>query len=347
MKVAIIGAGWYGCHIASELLTKNIQVEIFEKESSIFSNASFYNTGRLHQGFHYPRSFTTRENCFNNFQKFKNKYGFACEKVGNNYYLVSNKDSILDFETFKNIFLTEFGSLHVANKEDIWFLKNIDGAILSEEVAVNPIKIKRFFYEKLESILHLNNPIHTIKAKDNQVIVNDNFFDFCINCTYNAFLPLKVEEDFSFEVVMSVVLKRKKQSWDTSFVIMDGDFFSLNKCLFYDEENSLDFYSLYHVKHSVLYKSGSFEDTQNYLKNISKKEIDFSELLIEVERFFPSFSDEFNIVDKSFVMRTKLNNNNANRECIINREGNLINIMSGKISSIFDAFDSINSIIYP
>ena len=41
-KIAIIGAGWLGCHIASELLNEKnkYNVHLFEKEKDIFLGAS-------------------------------------------------------------------------------------------------------------------------------------------------------------------------------------------------------------------------------------------------------------------------------------------------------------------
>ena len=60
-KIAIIGAGWFGCHIGSELKKKNLEISIFEKEDDIFKNGSGNNTNRLHLGFHYPRSKKTRK----------------------------------------------------------------------------------------------------------------------------------------------------------------------------------------------------------------------------------------------------------------------------------------------
>ena len=56
-KIAIIGAGWFGCHIALEILKLNkFKIQIFERNKDIFNGASSNNQNRLHLGFHYPRS---------------------------------------------------------------------------------------------------------------------------------------------------------------------------------------------------------------------------------------------------------------------------------------------------
>ena len=61
-KIAIIGAGWFGCHIAHQIKKKlnKFDIKLYEKEKDIFLGASSNNQNRLHLGFHYPRSKQTR-----------------------------------------------------------------------------------------------------------------------------------------------------------------------------------------------------------------------------------------------------------------------------------------------
>ena len=59
MRIAIIGAGFYGTYIAYKLSEqKKYEVSIFEKNKNICCAAS-NNQYRLHTGFHYPRSIDT------------------------------------------------------------------------------------------------------------------------------------------------------------------------------------------------------------------------------------------------------------------------------------------------
>ena len=70
-KVLIIGAGWFGCHLFKNLNRKKYSLKIFEKNNSIFSSQSGFNSNRLHMGFHYPRASKTRHQCVNGFVNFK------------------------------------------------------------------------------------------------------------------------------------------------------------------------------------------------------------------------------------------------------------------------------------
>ena len=80
MKIAIIGAGWFGCLIADELIKKDYEVHIYEKEKKIFNNASGNNQNRLHLGFHYPRSEKQYYNQKKGFEEFKKNLGRFCKE---------------------------------------------------------------------------------------------------------------------------------------------------------------------------------------------------------------------------------------------------------------------------
>ncbi|MGR7996918.1 FAD-dependent oxidoreductase [Xanthobacter sp. ZOL 2024] len=60
-KIAVIGAGWYGCHIASSLASIGVEVVVFERNKRPLHEASGNNQFRLHLGFHYARHHGTRQ----------------------------------------------------------------------------------------------------------------------------------------------------------------------------------------------------------------------------------------------------------------------------------------------
>ena len=55
-KILVIGAGIFGCCIASELAKIGYDVVLIEQDSDIMQRASKLNHNRIHFGFHYPRS---------------------------------------------------------------------------------------------------------------------------------------------------------------------------------------------------------------------------------------------------------------------------------------------------
>ena len=54
-KVAVIGGGIFGI-TAAFTLSQNNEVDLFEKNDDLITQASYVNQYRLHRGSHYPRS---------------------------------------------------------------------------------------------------------------------------------------------------------------------------------------------------------------------------------------------------------------------------------------------------
>ena len=147
MRIAIIGGGWVGCHLANNL-KKNNKVVLYEK-NQIFSGSSFFNQNRLHLGYHYSRSYNTRALCKDTFNKFYNQYSFLVEDIKKNIYSVPLNESLIDFNTYLKIF-EDFNTHELTS---IKSLKNIEGSIIVEEKYINPVKSKKYFEESLNGVV--------------------------------------------------------------------------------------------------------------------------------------------------------------------------------------------------
>ena len=101
-KIAIIGAGIFGCTLAI-ILSKKFEVEIFEKKSGILNEASKMNQFRFHLGFHYPRSQKTIKEIQKNYNDFFKFYGRDVYGNTHNYYFVSKKKSKINFQQYLKV----------------------------------------------------------------------------------------------------------------------------------------------------------------------------------------------------------------------------------------------------
>lgn len=72
----VIGGGFFGCSIATTLRTEfgHGSVLVIEREADILARASYRNQARVHNGYHYPRSFTTAFRSRVNFRRFSERY---------------------------------------------------------------------------------------------------------------------------------------------------------------------------------------------------------------------------------------------------------------------------------
>lgn len=334
MKIIIIGSGWYGLHsyLILKEINKDVNITILEKNNEIFNNSSNFNQNRLHLGYHYPRSHKTRQLCIEGYYKFVSKYREVIDFIDHNYYLISN-NSFIDYKTYLAIFC-DINYQHNIIKNNQF--NNIQGDIINtKEKIINSEKSKKYFYEKINSNdIKLNYKVNNILQKDNKVIINDDLeCDLLIDCTYNQ-LKLSNKE-YIYELTISLIYKRL--NFNNSFesiTVMDGNFFSL-----FPREISKQKYTLTHVQYTPLIKSSKIEDINNYkLQDKTLKEV-IKNMENDVLKIYKNFKTDFEYESYFTSYKCKINCNNDSRECIIEKDNNIISVNCGKIIGIFQFED--------
>lgn len=334
MKIGIIGAGWFGCHIAHELIKSGYQIRIFEKENDIFLGASGFNQNRLHLGFHYPRSYVTREQSKKAFKLFKKKYPNFSKKIDNNIYGVSSsRKNILDFETYKQILKSsklKYKELNLREHK----IFNVEGLINCNEEMIDKDKAKNFFKKKFINILKLNYEVKKIKKINNKIAISNEKFDYLINCTWQQFNPIP-KWKLSFELCVSLLYKSNLNQ-SMALTIMDGPFYTL-----YPWNDKL--FNLYSVKYSRLKKSANFRRLKN-----EKNKIKFKDLILiknkmekEFRKYLPSFNKNFKFTKFVQTYRTLIDKKNHSRDYQMIYSDRVFNVLSGKIDHIFLASNEI------
>ena len=333
MKICIIGAGWYGLHIAYLLQNKH-KITIFEEMDDIFNNSSYHNQRRLHLGFHYPRCYKTRVLCLKGFNRFIKNYEEVIDDISNNYYCISN-DSFIDFETYKQIYNSNEYLDKYTIIDNNGILENIDGKFLDvKEKIINSDKAKKYFKNKINQCDFIfNYKVTKIENINNKVNINNEYtFDMVFDCTYGK---LNKEINFLYEKTITLLYRKIQEPKFNAITIMDGHFSSL-----YPLDGNCILYSLTNVKYTPLITSYCFNTVENYkitenivqdIKNNMEKEI---------EKYIPNFKNIF-LYDSYFIAyKTKsINNNNDNRDCNIIKNKNIFHICCGKITGIFKVED--------
>ena len=78
----VVGAGLYGCWIALSLRRAGLpRVTLVDRASALCTRASFWNQARIHNGYHYPRAFTTAYRSRVNLPRFVAEFGDAVINV--------------------------------------------------------------------------------------------------------------------------------------------------------------------------------------------------------------------------------------------------------------------------
>jgi hypothetical protein len=99
-KVAIIGAGIFGCSMALVIANAGYEVVLLERLPDIMMGTSNNNTNRVHQGFHYPRDMKTAIECRDNFKRFELEFKDALLDNCHNIYGIAAENSKTSKEEF-------------------------------------------------------------------------------------------------------------------------------------------------------------------------------------------------------------------------------------------------------
>ncbi len=335
MKVVIIGAGIYGCHIASVLIEHGFDISIYEQKSSIFEMASGNNQFRLHLGFHYARDYNTRQQSKLGFEYFLCRYEKFTKSFVNNLYIIPKHDSLIDYKTYLAIFRHEDHLMEVREPSEFDFLKNTDGVVSVDERVILISELKQHFSVLLKDHINFNT-----------TVTNELFeqfcldFDYVIDCTWGKLLP---SDEFFFEVThlgYYRCLNKKYLNYGLTYV--DGSL-----CSLYPTEIE-DVFTLSSVSYTPLFKSEILDEANSFMEDITEEVLvqNSEKMEAQMQKYFPTFLENFKLESHQISMKSKIKGLNDPRDCRISKKGNVISVFSGKIDTLFIAEEFIiNTVI--
>jgi glycine/D-amino acid oxidase-like deaminating enzyme len=90
----IIGGGFFGCSIALHLHARGFApVTVCEREERLLARASYANQARVHNGYHYPRSYLTACRSRANMAQFAREYAPALKRDYTSLYAIAARRS--------------------------------------------------------------------------------------------------------------------------------------------------------------------------------------------------------------------------------------------------------------
>ena len=321
-KIAVVGAGIFGCSIALELDKKGYNVELFEKESDIMLKATKNNHNRIHYGYHYPRSLETTRQSLDGLLSFVSYYGDSIVYGFKNYYAIAKEGSHVSADFFKNFckearigFEPIFPESYLLNKE------MISESFLVEE----PV----YDWTKLHEIVKFKLSQSNVKLRlsTNYINCNENF-DFTINCAYsniNEISKFHKVEQLSFKKQDIIIPIFKSNIERIGLTVMDGPF-----CSVMPKGNELNKFLLYHAKYSIA------EESINSNLKLDSNIDDRINLILEKSKLFYPFLKDVELIGNWRCERAiPITNNDARISEIISYDSNpnLITVFSGKVST--------------
>lgn len=335
MQIGIIGAGWYGCHLGAILSAHGHEVTIYEAGDAVLQRASSLNQARLHAGYHYPRSYATRRETADCFQRFIATYPQFTRVIENNIYAVSSTHSVMDFVTYTHI-MAALGLKFREVDHRQFGLMNVDGAMVTEERGLDFDKARAYFQTALGTRLHLGHGVQALSDKGDFVTVDGQRFDVVLNCTWCALATgTEIVPNLFYEPT-TLFYYEATEPFYGALTTMDGACFSV-----YPYRDNI--YTLSHVGHTPRGSYETFTAADKINQKLLREDLDVirAQMVAEVVREFPSFPDRFRYVGVQKSIKTKYVNARASRETIVKQQGRVITVLSGKIDTIFVAEDAV------
>jgi chlorite dismutase len=350
-NILIIGTGIYGCHAAMVLKELNLNFKMADISNDFFTGSSSKNQNRLHKGFHYARSYSTRHECIIGYNKFINAYPFAAKIVDKNYYLV-DKESIIDFKTYKHIYEHENIPFTITSTPELPFEYNHElfdengDAFLTNERFVDFNELKSYFTQELNHYLIKNYNQNKLIVTQNNINYNGEDFDYLIDCTYSQLkynFNCTSTNDIFYELCIAFLYEFQDKIQESfAFTVMDGAFFSI-----YPYNINKNIYSLTDVQRTPIIKTKNINEIYTLRKNIKESDINQikTEFEINVKKYIPDFEKHFKYHDYYLAIKTKPNKNSDDRSLMYENIGEKIHRFSGgKLTGIFSMEDKLKQL---
>lgn len=316
MKVRVLGGGWYGCHIAAYLRFLGCEVELHEIGSRLFNGASGSNPARLHLGFHYPRSLSTRAACQDHYREFMDAYGHLTRGIPVNVYAVAEHRSVVDFGTYCQVLRGEVQYITVEKPAELG-LHKVEGALLTGERHIVIDQARKFFDQTL---------LDSVKYGVGPLDVEADAYDWTIDCTFCARDGVNIDR---YEPCITALLEGPT---DRAVTIMDGPFPSI-----YPWNEAEGLCSLTSALYTPLAKCRTYEGAQAVLAatTVDDTRERVHAMREQIGEFWPASRDLFRPAAPLFGIRAMpLSGADARLVDIVRTSERRLRVRAGKIDSI-------------
>lgn len=236
----IIGAGIYGLYAALYCAKKGEKIIVLEYDDEVVSRATYINQARVHNGYHYPRSYSTAIKSAKYFERFNKDFNFAINKDFLKIYATSKEYSWTNASQFKKF--CEASKIKCEEINPLKFFKDqmCDGVFDTQEYTFDAILIKDFFLKELKKYpnveIRYSARIKSIdRTSDNYIVSLEDISlktEFILNATYastNQIADMVGFEKFKikYEICEIILCKVSKNLENVGITVMDGPFFSV------------------------------------------------------------------------------------------------------------------------
>lgn len=367
VDAVIIGGGFYGVVIAVYLAKQRglKRIVLMERESALLTRASYNNQARVHNGYHYPRSFTTAYRSRVNLPRFVHDWPQAVKQDFTKLYAIARRNSKVTAKQFVR-FCKEIGAkIEPADRSlhQLFEPRLIEDVFVVEESAFDSSKLASWAAGELSACgaeVRFETRVTAISKGDQamlKVIMREKdgseaevVSRYVFNCTYsglNQFVGdfpgtrTSLKQEITEMALMQVppVLK------ELGLTVMDGPFFSMMPF------PARGLHTLSHVRYTPHMHWNDQRGIDPYQKlNDYERATRVNRMVRDVGRYLPAVLDA-KYVDSLFEIKTVLAKNEGDdgRPILFEKHSTLpgcFSVLGGKIDNIYDVLEKLDAEVF-
>lgn len=363
LDAVVVGGGFYGVSIAAYLARKRgfRRVMLVERESALLTRASYNNQARVHNGYHYPRSFTTAFRSQVNSPRFMRDWPRAVRRDFTALYAVARRNSKVTARQFEH-FCREIGaSFRQAEPTllDLFEPRLIENVYRVEEAVFDAGKLARWAEQELQEAgvrLLLQRRVTSVsRGPDGTLRLALSTHDgneelvscrYAFNCTYSALNQIAgdfrgTRTSLKQEITELALVLVPPALRELSITVMDGPFFSVMPF------PARTLHTLSHVRYTPHVSwidqqgIGPYERLESYERSTR-----FDRMIRDAARYMPVLR-ESEYVDSLYEVKTVLvkNEGDDGRPILFEKHRELpgcYSVLGGKIDNIYDVLDILD-----
>lgn len=360
----IVGGGFYGAAIAIYLAKKRgfKRIALVEREPALLKRASYNNQARVHNGYHYPRSFTTAYRSRVNLPKFVRDWPDAVTQDFTKLYAIARRNSKVTAKQFDR-FCREIGAkiqpaeplLHALFEPSL-----IEDVFLVEEYAFDSTKLTSWAERELQDCgvqVYLQTSVTAILNVSNQILQvvlkpegggSEKLLAcrYVFNCTYSGLNQFKgdfpgTQTGLKQEITEMALMQVPPALEGLGITVMDGPFFSMVPF------PARGLHTLSHVRYTPHMSWGDEQGINPYLKlDQYERATRVDRMVRDVGRYLPAVLNA-KYVESLFEVKTVLvkNESDDGRPILFEKHPELpgcYSILGGKIDNIYDVLEKLD-----
>jgi len=246
VDAVVVGGGFYGCVIALELkrVMGLANVTLVERAPRLLERSSYVNQARIHNGYHYPRSFTTAFRSRVNFPRFVERYRGCVDDQFTMLYAVALRNSQVTARQFER-FCREIDAPCVTAEPKVARLfssATVERVFQVVEFAFDARKLADSLRDELDGagvVVRTNSEVLEVRRSPSAVVAGiragGDVYHLeaaaLFNCTYARLQHLASRFDrllarLKFEIAEIGLVEVPDELKRYGVTVMDGPFFS-------------------------------------------------------------------------------------------------------------------------